>query len=846
MNVIDFCNKNGILWQPIRLVFKRNAEGHLDKIPCKWSKNVEPKTNDFKLLDPDVIRKRQEEYLTDSTEWIAIDTNRIRHIDVDWKDDYKPSLADTKVIEDIKNNTPYFQSATKRQGIHCFFDTDYEFTHFNSKTNQMEIHPRPQTIIDDVEILNGQWSYCRRQALVHNAEKPIMFFDKEEMEDWHSKDKPANEKTQANKEIPMKSSKIEKPVYDNDHQNYLVELGLIIAQSFVDKRDDWTKIVWALANDEGYNNYELARWLSARSDKYDEVYFDNIWSETKPRNSIGTYIHYSKISNEKAFMSIKGRYFMKEYDIGESDVILAELFLHLSGENYVFKDNSLYVYHQKRWRGGVGLDTKRMLKNYIQIELRKFLIQHRSELASKSKNIQAMNNNISKQDKFEIDCLENDIKSIQHILEKIGNYNKMTSVAETFINLLSHKNFEDVQFDKNGYLFAFRNKVFDLKHHVFVEPLREDYILTTTGYDYEICNEQDENALNLLLKQIFPNENIRNYYLQVLATGMFGIAVEKFFIANGAGGNGKGVLNELMEDMLGNYGYTAPSDIFCNPLKVGGCPEVANIHNKRMVFAREPDEKSSLNLGTTKELTGGKQINARTLYSSITTCIIIATFILECNKMIKINGTIDDSAGRRIRDILFEATFTTNPKLLQMADKIDNIYPADTFYKSVEFRDKFKHVLFKILTDFIREFSDKNKKNVCEYWNEPKEILDRSEEYLNSCDEIAEWFRSCYEQFDIPEGTSKKEILENNLFVSMSDIYTNFKFSDYFGNLSKAEKRRWNKKNLDKYFSQENRNLRAYYQENLKSGNNNAKSVLVGFRPRDSENDTDYVGHLDD
>ena len=455
-----------------------------------------------------------------------------------------------------------------------------------------------------------------------------------------------------------------------------------------------------------------------------------------------------------------------------------------------------------------------------------------------------MNNNISKQDKFEIECIENDIKTIQHILEKIGNYNKQTSVAETFINLLSHKNFEDVQFDKNGYLFAFRDKVYDLKNHLFVEPNREDYILTTTGYDYDTCSQEDENALKLLLKQIFPNENVRNYYLQVLATGMFGIAVEKFFIANGAGGNGKGVLNELMEDMLGNYGYTAPSDIFCNPLKVGGCPEVANIHNKRMVFAREPDEKSSLNLGTTKEFTGGKQINARTLYSSITTCIIVATFILECNKMIKINGTIDDSAGRRIRDILFEATFTTNPKLLQMADKIDNIYPADTFYKSVEFRDKFKHVLFKILTDFIREFIDKNKKNVCEYWNEPKEILDRSEEYLNSCDEIAEWFRSSYEQFDIPENTSKKEILDNKLFVSMCDIHNNFKFSEYFGNLSKAEKRRWNKKNLDKYFSQENRNLRTYYQEELKSGSIRARSVLVGFRPRD--NDTEYVGHLDD
>ena len=50
--------------------------------------------------------------------------------------------------------------------------------------------------------------------------------------------------------------------------------------------------------------------------------------------------------------------------------------------------------------------------------------------------------------------------------------------------------------------------------------------------------------------------------MTILATTLCGIPMEKFIVANGCGGNGKGVINELTAAMLGNYYNT------CNHEKI--------------------------------------------------------------------------------------------------------------------------------------------------------------------------------------------------------------------------------------------------------------------------------------
>jgi phage/plasmid-associated DNA primase len=49
--------------------------------------------------------------------------------------------------------------------------------------------------------------------------------------------------------------------------------------------------------------------------------------------------------------------------------------------------------------------------------------------------------------------------------------------------------------------------------------------------------------------------------MTILSSGLDGIPLEKFVLANGGGGNGKGLLNELTQFMLGKYAYVLPANV---------------------------------------------------------------------------------------------------------------------------------------------------------------------------------------------------------------------------------------------------------------------------------------------
>ena len=70
----------------------------------------------------------------------------------------------------------------------------------------------------------------------------------------------------------------------------------------------------------------------------------------------------------------------------------------------------------------------------------------------------------------------------------------------------------------------------------------------------DIFQENDAyDCLEGIFKQIFPDKELREYFFKVISTGMTGRAIEKFFVFNGAGRNGKGFTNEFLQIVLGDY-----------------------------------------------------------------------------------------------------------------------------------------------------------------------------------------------------------------------------------------------------------------------------------------------------
>ena len=64
----------------------------------------------------------------------------------------------------------------------------------------------------------------------------------------------------------------------------------------------------------------------------------------------------------------------------------------------------------------------------------------------------------------------------------------------------------------------------------------------TCGYNFIERNEEDNKTeLHKLLNTTFPEEDLNTLYLTILSTGLDGIPLETFILANGTGGNGKGL-----------------------------------------------------------------------------------------------------------------------------------------------------------------------------------------------------------------------------------------------------------------------------------------------------------------
>ena len=770
MEIQKFLDSKNIKWFDIYLDINGSKKKLLDINGQPPSPNcIMPTTNDF---DKPLLKNTKSEY-------IAIDTRDMLHIDVDFKDDIEYPSESTDFVDNISSELPYYRSLTKMRGKHIFFETDQKI-----KNN------RVQTCFNDIEILSGQWAWAKKDTIIYNPTCQNYKISKLE----HFINLPK-------REIDSGAGT------DDEINNYeLQDILDNINIKYVDNYDSWTKIVWALKNCSKLNK-KIAKRFSKRSDKYSEECFNNIWKNGRSGNSIASVYHYSKKSNKIMFQKIKSKY-LKIDDYLQTDDKLAKLFLEDNGVCYVYKDETLYTYNKSKWHSDKRYNMLRCYISSYLFELLNIKLMGINKLISKA---------TMDDDQPKIKSLQEQRKFLNGVITSVLSTSKIVKISERIIHLLSCEDFDHIEFDNNPYLFVFNNKCYDLKLLKWVKPRREDYILSSTRYDYQISSPVDLKELSDLIEQIFPDPDIKKTYISYLATTLYGIPIEKFIIANGSGGNGKGVLNELLVSCLGEYSYTAPNDLLLNGIKSGNNPAVACMNNKRLVIYREPDgENQKINGATIKELTGGSEINARMNYSNDTKTKLRATHILECNKKPKIDGRKDDSIERRLVDIPFKSTFTTKQELLDQ--DLDYVYKANIYYKSDDFKNKFKSTLFDYLIQFIKDYD----KFVCDEPYTCQEIIQRTKEYIQDSDDLY----NCLNE-RIEKTCNKQD------YISCKDLYGIYKSSEYFYNLSKKQKREQNYK----WFRGElmgNNNFRTYfrniYKPKIDGKQINVNNVLISHK----------------
>jgi len=284
------------------------------------------------------------------------------------------------------------------------------------------------------------------------------------------------------------------------------------------------------------------------------------------------------------------------------------------------------------------------------------------------------------------------VTSKKHILTSLKGRQPATRLFEVFDTI-------------NLNLFAFNNGVYDLEKRIFRLPLPSELITTTCGYDYQDKDELNAmiEDINKIITSITLNEQDRSSLLMEIAQCLSGSGInESFYIWKGAGGNGKGVLRDLVAQSFGPY-FDAMNIEYLTKSKnqssaTGADDIMAKKKNCRIVMTTEPDSDTELKVDKLKHISGGDPVQCRFLYGKSFNYIPKWKLFIQSNFEVKLQNTSGKSLIRRIRVAHFPFNFTDNPVL-------PNDRPADmmikTRIKGKLYNIAFFHILLEAYTKWI-------------------------------------------------------------------------------------------------------------------------------------------------
>jgi len=519
----------------------------------------------------------------------------------------------------------------------------------------------------------------------------------------------------------------------------------------------WLSIGMALKNtfndDEAFDLFD---YFSSKGKNYEgtEKTKCKYAALIKKNNSNGftsaTIYYYAIQDNKPKFIEIMSK---NTFDLNQTDI--CKYLKIIGGHNFVYEKKGniykLYCFNGKYWE-----NNNIIFRQYISNELYEFL----------------------KRILFEVYWNNREFNYLKSKIEKLQTISFKKEIEETYKEYSGN---DEIKFDNKWWLFSFNNIVYDLEQDCFREYKYDDYISITTGYNYREPTQNELETMNNLINSIMPIEEERKLFLQILCTSLEGRCLEKFIVMSGTGGNGKGMINDILLKAIGNFGMIGNNSILFETSKTGSNPEKNNLHKKRLVIFREPPEKNKFENSIIKELTGGGVFSARGHHESNTQKELNLTMIVECNTRPSFKEEPQQAEIRRTIDLNFRSTFTDDITLI---NPDEYIFKSNLEYKNIEFQEKHKFALLKILFDTYKIYKRNN------YTLEiPNSIRERTNLYLEMSCNILQWFKDNY-----IETKNKNDI------IKLKDIFQEFRYSDYYVHLPKNEKIKYNKTYFINYF----------------------------------------------
>jgi phage/plasmid-associated DNA primase len=442
---------------------------------------------------------------------------------------------------------------------------------------------------------------------------------------------------------------------------------------------------------------------------------------------------------------------------GHSDV--AEYFFSLKPNNYLYCSESgwHFVLPSNIWSNS-GKNYPVCMLNDIHGTLKTELISFKTAIDIKEKKVVNDESLSDTTRKDKLEKLEEKRKKIYIFGKLISNKSFCEGIIAFLRGLYGGKTLrlcaeKGVQnnmyniFDENRYLFAFTDYVYDLKLG-YARPIKAtDYITITCGYKYPTHKSETRNTIRNVLYSIWENEDVLEYMLDILCTTICGVRnIEEWYIWTGVGGNGKGMLINLIENTLGGYYGSFSSEIFTakNQNPSAPKPEVVNSRGKRFIDTAEPEDNDTILEGFTKLISGGDNITAAGKHKDPITFKPQFMVCLQCNNVPNLNSLTQGSV-RRIRVIPFPFLFRDNP--IASNERKGDANVKNILCKSPEWRDEFILMLIDQWNKKYIDSSDLEYRKIKGITTIPMPPMvdKRTKDYIYENNPVGFWFKENYE-----------------------------------------------------------------------------------------------------
>jgi P4 family phage/plasmid primase-like protien len=425
--------------------------------------------------------------------------------------------------------------------------------------------------------------------------------------------------------------------------------------------DVWTYTGMALASlaQAGQHDEALRIWhsVSEKSPRYDFDQAQDKFDSFSP-NTI-TFLSLLKLAQEKGWQNPRAatsKVTVDEYLAKEdwTDVGNATRFARLTA------GDARYVPERKQWlvwSGGKWQpDPSGAKVHQLALRVAHSYSTEAAEYADRAKKAQD----------------PDQAKALQKIADRIKAWEIKCRAKSTIDNLLAVAARIEIlqvaaaQLDADRYLLGVQNGAVDLRTGE-LRPDSRDLFITKrciVAYDPKAPAPRFEQFVLEITgmpgegNEYTPREHLALYLQRMLGYACTGLTREqKFFVWRGDGSNGKNVLIDAVQEVLGDYATTIAADALMAGTRDAdperATPQAAALAGARLVVASETKEGRKLDVALIKSHTGDKYMTARQLHQAPVRFEITHKIVLLTNPRPAVDH-LDDATRGRIHILPFE------------------------------------------------------------------------------------------------------------------------------------------------------------------------------------------------